>query len=203
MPKKSKSNSKKQSTNKNSRSTKINKNSHFPKWAVVVVVSVIALIGIYFVYDSFAYGKDVEENQRINSQGTPTQVDIERDRGKAGPPVGYQNSTNSVNRRVNSDTPRTGGSGGSSSGGGGKSTLANLMYHWGGVVNCESSGNFSINTGNGYYGGLQFDIGTWRSVGGSGLPSDASALEQLQRAEQLRQSRGLSPWPNCGRYYRY
>ncbi|MDO9445839.1 MAG: transglycosylase family protein [Dehalococcoidia bacterium] len=62
------------------------------------------------------------------------------------------------------------------------------------VVMCESSGNASANTGNGYYGMWQFDLGTWQSVGGTGLPSDASVDEQIMRARMLFDSRGWSPW---------
>jgi LysM repeat protein len=60
----------------------------------------------------------------------------------------------------------------------------------------ESGGNYATNTGNGYYGAYQFDLGTWRSVGGSGLPSDASPAEQDMRAQMLYDRRGCSPWPN-------
>lgn len=60
----------------------------------------------------------------------------------------------------------------------------------------ESGGNYATNTGNGYYGAYQFSAGTWRSVGGSGLPSDASPAEQDMRAQMLYSMRGCSPWPN-------
>lgn len=60
----------------------------------------------------------------------------------------------------------------------------------------ESGGNYSTNTGNGYYGAYQFDLGTWRGVGGSGLPSNASPEEQDMRAKMLYDRRGCSPWPN-------
>src|SRR5262249_2481727 len=60
----------------------------------------------------------------------------------------------------------------------------------------ESGGNYAENTGNGYYGAYQFSPGTWRSVGGSGLPSDASPAEQDARAQTLYNQRGCSPWPN-------
>lgn len=62
------------------------------------------------------------------------------------------------------------------------------------VVMCESSGNASAHTGNGYYGMWQFDLATWASVGGSGYPSDASAVEQVQRAKRLYDARGWQPW---------
>ena len=60
----------------------------------------------------------------------------------------------------------------------------------------ESGGNYSTNTGNGYYGAYQFSLGTWRGVGGTGLPSDASPAEQDMRAQMLYNQRGCSPWPN-------
>jgi len=62
------------------------------------------------------------------------------------------------------------------------------------VVMCESSGNAAANTGNGYYGMWQFDLGTWQSVGGTGLPSDASVDEQIMRARMLYERRGWQPW---------
>ena len=65
---------------------------------------------------------------------------------------------------------------------------------WANIRQCESGGNYSINTGNGYYGAYQFDLGTWRSVGGSGRPSDASPAEQDARALALWRSRGWAPW---------
>ena len=64
---------------------------------------------------------------------------------------------------------------------------------------CESGGNYSTNTGNGYYGAYQFDLRTWRAYGGSGLPSDASAAEQDRRARMLYRARGWAPWPACSR----
>jgi len=63
---------------------------------------------------------------------------------------------------------------------------------------CESGGNYSTNTGNGFYGAYQFDLQTWQSVGGSGLPSNASPAEQDKRAAILYSQRGSSPWPVCG-----
>ena len=71
--------------------------------------------------------------------------------------------------------------------------------NWGALANCESGGNPQAVNPAGYYGLYQFDLGTWRSVGGSGLPTAASAAEQTYRAKRLYQQRGRSPWPNCGR----
>jgi hypothetical protein len=70
--------------------------------------------------------------------------------------------------------------------------------YWAQVRECESGGDYSINSGNGYYGAYQFDQSTWQSVGGSGLPSDASPEEQDMRAQMLYDQSGSSPWPNCG-----
>ena len=71
--------------------------------------------------------------------------------------------------------------------------------NWSALAACESGGNAGIVSANGMYHGLyQFDVQTWRSVGGSGLPSQASAAEQTKRAQILYNQRGSSPWPVCG-----
>jgi resuscitation-promoting factor RpfB len=74
---------------------------------------------------------------------------------------------------------------------------------WGRLAQCESNGNWSANTGNGYYGGLQFHPQTWRSVGGSGLPHEASRSEQIYRAQRLL-SQSWATWgnqfPACSRH---
>ncbi len=68
---------------------------------------------------------------------------------------------------------------------------------WDQLARCESGGNWSINTGNGYYGGLQFSAATWRGVGGSGLPHQHSREEQIHRAEILLARSGWGQWPAC------
>jgi hypothetical protein len=70
---------------------------------------------------------------------------------------------------------------------------------WDRLAACESGGNWSINTGNGYYGGLQFNAATWRSVGGVGLPHQASREQQIAAANRLHDARGFQPWPACSR----
>jgi len=77
-----------------------------------------------------------------------------------------------------------------------------LSGAWAKVAECESSGNPRAVNPAGYYGLFQFDLQTWRSVGGSGNPAKASAAEQLMRAKKLYAQRGASPWPVCGRYLR-
>ncbi|MBM7821056.1 uncharacterized protein YabE (DUF348 family) [Cellulosimicrobium cellulans] len=70
---------------------------------------------------------------------------------------------------------------------------------WGALAQCESGGNPATNTGNGYYGLYQFSASTWRAMGGSGLPSEASAAEQTQRAQALQARSGWGQWPACAR----
>lgn len=72
--------------------------------------------------------------------------------------------------------------------------------NWAALAACESGGNPSIVSSNGLYHGLyQFDAGTWRSMGGTGVASSAPASEQTARAKALYARRGASPWPSCGR----
>jgi hypothetical protein len=59
----------------------------------------------------------------------------------------------------------------------------------------QGAAGYASDTGNGYYGAYQFDLATWASVGGAGLPSDASPAEQDMRAELLYDRAGLDPWP--------
>jgi LysM repeat protein len=68
---------------------------------------------------------------------------------------------------------------------------------WDQLAMCEAGGNWAINTGNGYYGGLQFTQSSWQAVGGSGLPSNASREEQIQRGEMLLARQGWGAWPAC------
>ena len=67
------------------------------------------------------------------------------------------------------------------------------------IAACESGGNPATNTGNGFYGKYQFDLGTWASVGGAGNPAAASEAEQDRRAAILYARAGAAPWPVCGR----
>jgi resuscitation-promoting factor RpfA len=69
---------------------------------------------------------------------------------------------------------------------------------WHRLRSCESSDNYAIDTGNGYYGAYQFDLATWRSVGGSGYPNQASTAEQDARALILYRERGWQPWTCAG-----
>ena len=69
---------------------------------------------------------------------------------------------------------------------------------WDDLADCESGGNWAINTGNGYYGGLQFNLSTWQSYGGSGYPHENSREEQIAVATRLRDANGgYGAWPHC------
>jgi resuscitation-promoting factor RpfA len=71
--------------------------------------------------------------------------------------------------------------------------------NWDAIAQCESGGNWHINTGNGYYGGLQFSMSTWRANGGSGNPADASREEQIRVANNVLKTQGIGAWPVCGK----
>jgi uncharacterized protein YabE (DUF348 family) len=78
------------------------------------------------------------------------------------------------------------------------SNFASGTTVWDKIAQCESGGNWATNTGNGYYGGLQFSLGTWQAYGGSGLPSNASRLTQIAIATKIRNaSGGYGAWPAC------
>jgi hypothetical protein len=66
------------------------------------------------------------------------------------------------------------------------------------TASCESGGRWHIATGNGFYGGLQFTLSSWRAVGGRGYPHRASRLEQMYRAVRLLHAQGRGAWPVCG-----
>jgi hypothetical protein len=77
------------------------------------------------------------------------------------------------------------------------SEAAGLATVWDQLALCESSGDWHINTGNGFYGGLQFLPESWWLVGGTGLPHEASREEQIHRAERLLAIQGWKAWPVC------
>jgi len=70
---------------------------------------------------------------------------------------------------------------------------------WDRLAACESTGRWDANTGNGYYGGLQFSLRSWRWVGGTGRPDQASRAEQIRRATILQHRQGWGAWPVCSR----
>ncbi|MET8837952.1 transglycosylase family protein [Micromonospora sp. NPDC004540] len=74
--------------------------------------------------------------------------------------------------------------------------------NWDAIAQCESGGNWHINTGNGYYGGLQFSRSTWNGYGGQKYASRAdlaSRGEQIAIAEKVLDGQGIGAWPVCGK----
>jgi LysM repeat protein len=79
--------------------------------------------------------------------------------------------------------------------------LAATTHDWTGVAECESGGDWSINTGNGYYGGLQFSQSTWAAYGGTALAPRAdlaTPAQQVEIAEKVLAGQGIGAWPTCG-----
>lgn len=74
---------------------------------------------------------------------------------------------------------------------------------WDNLAQCEASGNWAMNSGNGYYGGLQFSLGSWSSVGGGGYPHQATKAEQINRGRILLAQGGWGQWPSCARALGY
>jgi hypothetical protein len=84
---------------------------------------------------------------------------------------------------------------------GAETAHADPGVNWDAIAKCESGGNWHINTGNGYHGGLQFAPGTWQSNGGTQFApraDQATKDQQIAVAERVRARRGLNPWPTCG-----
>ena len=73
---------------------------------------------------------------------------------------------------------------------------------WDRIARCESGGDWHINTGNGYYGGLQFSAGTWRAYGGGAYARTAdraSKSQQIAVATKVQRAQGWGAWPSCSR----
>ncbi|MFC4460176.1 transglycosylase family protein [Pseudonocardia nematodicida] len=68
---------------------------------------------------------------------------------------------------------------------------------WDQLAQCEASGNWAANTGNGFSGGLQFTPSTWQAFGGSGQAHHASKAEQIRVAENVLAGQGWGAWPSC------
>jgi resuscitation-promoting factor RpfA len=83
---------------------------------------------------------------------------------------------------------------------------AHADINWEAIAHCESGGNWSINTGNGYYGGLQFSRSTWRAYGGTryaNTANRASKSQQIRIAERVVRGQGIGAWPTCGRRHAF
>ena len=100
--------------------------------------------------------------------------------------------------RPKAAAPKSSGSSssGSSSSGSSAPSVASGSV-WDRLAQCESGGNWSINTGNGFYGGLQFTPSTWRGYGGAGMPHQASREQQIAVAKKVQAGQGWGAWPAC------
>jgi len=76
---------------------------------------------------------------------------------------------------------------------------ASRLAIWDALAECESTSDWAINTGNGFYGGIQFTPRSWRAVGGEGYPHEATRVEQIYRGELLKEIQGWGAWPGCTR----
>ncbi|MEO8219501.1 MAG: transglycosylase family protein [Specibacter sp.] len=112
-------------------------------------------------------------------------------------PVAAQISVGSKERPVEKPTPAPKAEESAASNTGAKAPAMSNEAMWDAIAQCESTGNWSINSGNGYYGGLQFDIGTWISAGGGAYAPNASLATKAQQiaiANKVYAERGLQPW---------
>ncbi|GAA1996637.1 DUF348 domain-containing protein [Nakamurella flavida] len=142
--------------------------------SVDVTVRVVTTNGVAGAPQDIASTTTVEALATVTKQGTK----------KAPAPAAAASSSSSS--RSAAPAPASSGSSG---------------VNWDAIARCESTNNWSINTGNGYYGGLQFDISTWMSAGGGAYasrPDLATREQQIAVAENLYASRGLSPWACAG-----
>ncbi|MBC7291617.1 MAG: transglycosylase family protein [Actinotalea sp.] len=114
----------------------------------------------------------------------------------APPPPPAPRTTTSSGSSSSSSSSGSSSSSSSSSSGSSSSTVSGDV--WAALAQCESGGNPTIVSSNGlYYGLYQFSLSTWQSVGGTGLPSEASPAEQTQRAQILQARSGWGQWPAC------
>jgi uncharacterized protein YabE (DUF348 family) len=130
-------------------------------------------------------GEQRGDRKLVSSKITKQPVDQVVLQGTKQPKQASSSSNNSSNN-----------SGGSASSGGSAPAVASGSV-WDRIAQCESGGNWHINTGNGFYGGLQFTLSTWRGYGGSGMPQDASREQQIAVAERVQAAQGWGAWPVC------
>jgi resuscitation-promoting factor RpfB len=149
-------------------------------------------------------GAETAKTEVSRTALSPAQATVIAVGTKAAPVAAASSSSSSNASSSNSSSSSSAGSSESASTGTGSSSApvssGSSGVNWDGIANCESTNNWSINTGNGYYGGLQFDISTWNSAGGSAYasrPDLASREQQIAVAENLYADRGTSPWA-CG-----
>lgn len=132
-----------------------------------------------FVHDSLVMA-EVENRRKFDEYVAAVEAQREADARAA------EEARQAEERRQQEPAPEAA----APSGGGGR---------WDALAGCESGGNWAANTGNGYYGGLQFSPQTWRAYGGSGMPHENSRGAQIAVAERVLAGQGWGAWPSCSR----
>ncbi|HEY5978570.1 MAG TPA: ubiquitin-like domain-containing protein [Microlunatus sp.] len=157
----------------------------------VKTVTKTSKVGYDTVYkntDSLAKGKTKVKTEGQNGKRTVVYTVVRHD----GKTVKQSKKSSKITRKATDKVVLVGtkpaevGSG---------STSGNSV--WDRLAQCESGGNWSINTGNGFYGGVQFSASTWRAIGGSGLPHQHSRETQIAMAKKLQARAGWGQWPGC------
>nr|WP_274615871.1 SH3 domain-containing protein [Nesterenkonia sp. YGD6] len=154
------------------------------------------------------------ENSTMFSVRTGTKVELLEKKTTGWQEVKVNGATGWMSAQfLSTSAPATSGSttGGSTTGSSGSGTStapstsnmhtksSNGPYSsaWDKLAQCESGGNWKINTGNGFYGGIQFSPESWKEVGGSGFPHQATRAEQIKRGHMLWKKQGWNAWPHC------
>lgn len=131
--------------------------------------------------------KRTEKSAKITNKATDKVVLVGTKQEPVRSSAGSGSSGSTKSGTKNSGTKKSGTKSASSSG--------NSV--WDRLAQCESSGNWAMNSGNGFYGGVQFMASTWRAMGGSGLPHQASRETQIAIAKKLQAQYGWGQWPAC------
>ncbi|SDC06102.1 SH3 domain-containing protein [Raineyella antarctica] len=115
--------------------------------------------------------------------------------GAASTPAPKRQATRQApNKQATASAPKASTTRTSTSGSAAATTSSSV---WDQLAQCESGGNWSTNTGNGFYGGLQFTQSTWSAYGGKGSPQTASRTEQIAVAQKVQAGQGWGAWPAC------
>ena len=150
----------------------------------------VAYDTVYKNTDSLDKGKTKVETEGKNGKRTVVYTVVRHD----GKTVKETKKSSKITRKATDKVVLRGTKEDAVSSSGG-STSGNSV--WDRLAQCESGGNWSINTRNGFYGGVQFSASTWRAIGGSGLPHQASRETQIAIAKKLQARAGWGQWPGC------
>ena len=142
---------------------------------------------------------EVTKRTKVSSEVTEAPRDRVLLVGTKAPAAPKRSSSPSSSGGSSSSSSSSGGSSSSDSSGSSGSSAPSVASGsvWDRLAQCESGGNWSINTGNGFYGGLQFTPSTWRGYGGTGMPHQASREQQIAVAKKVQAGQGWGAWPAC------